>query len=259
MTGTLYLIPNTLGEGDDDALRAVLPEPVRATASRLGYFVGENAKATRAFLKRIGTELPIQQIKIGELNVNTPVHTPTNTSAKTVTHTSVDAIEALLAPLLAGQDGGLVSDAGCPAVADPGALLVRRAHALGIKVVPLVGPSSILLALMASGLDGQRFAFHGYLPTDATERGARLRELEKQSRDQHQTQIFIETPYRNAVMFDALLAQCAPTTAVSFAADLTLGTEEIATRTVSQWRACAAGDRPNLGKRPAIFLLLAKR
>jgi len=259
MTGTLYLIPNTLGEGDDDALRAVLPEPVRATASRLGYFVGENAKATRAFLKRIGTELPIQQIKIGELNVNTPVNTHGNIPVKTGTNTPADAIETLLAPILAGQDGGLVSDAGCPAVADPGALLVRRAHALGIKVVPLVGPSSILLALMASGLDGQRFAFHGYLPTDATERGARLRELEKQSRDQHQTQIFIETPYRNAVMFDALLTQCAPTTAVCFAADLTLGTEEIATRTVAQWRACAQGDRPNLGKRPAIFLLLAKR
>lgn len=271
MTGTLYLIPNTLGEGDEDALRAVLPEPVRATASRLGYFVGENAKATRAFLKRIGTELPIQQIKIGELNVNTPVNTPVNSPANasvssaanaarnTGTKTPADAIEALLAPILAGQDGGLVSDAGCPAVADPGALLVRRAHALGIKVVPLVGPSSILLALMASGLDGQRFAFHGYLPTDATERSARLRELEKQSRDQHQTQIFIETPYRNAVMFEALLAHCAPTTAVCFAADLTLGTEEIATRTVAQWRACASEDRPNLGKRPAIFLLLAKR
>ena len=243
MNGTLYLIPNTLGEGDEDALRAVLPEPVRAIASRLSYFVGENAKATRAFLKRVGTEQPIQHIKIGELNVNTPT----------------DAIEALLAPVIAGQDAGLVSDAGCPAVADPGALLVRRAHTLGIKVVPLVGPSSILLALMASGLDGQRFAFHGYLPTDTTERGLRLRELEKQSRDQHQTQIFIETPYRNAAMFEALLAQCTPTTAVCFAADLTLATEEIATRTVAQWRACALSERPNLGKRPAIFLLLARR
>lgn len=243
MSGTLYLIPNTLGEGDDDALRAVLPEPVRATASRLAYFVGENAKATRAFLKRVQMSRPIQEIQIGELNVNTPAN----------------AIEALLAPIVAGQDGGLVSDAGCPAVADPGALLVRRAHALGIRVVPLVGPSSILLALMASGLDGQRFAFHGYLPTDTAERTQRLRELERQSKEQHQTQIFIETPYRNAPMFAAVLGACQAQTSLCFAADLTLPTEEIATRTVAQWKACADDQRPDLGKRPAIFLLLAGR
>jgi 16S rRNA (cytidine1402-2'-O)-methyltransferase len=242
MSGVLYLIPNTLGEGDDDALRAVLPDPVRARASGLRYFVGENAKATRAFLKRVGTTLPIQQIEIGELNVNTPA----------------TAIDALLAPILAGTDGGLVSDAGCPAVADPGALLVRRAHAKGIRVVPLVGPSSILLALMASGLDGQRFAFHGYLPTAPAERAQKLKELERQSKDQHQTQIFIETPYRNAVMFETLLASCAPHTAVCFAADLTLATEEIATRTVAEWKKCTEAERPDLGKRPAIFLLLAK-
>lgn len=242
MSGTLYLIPNTLGDGDDDALRAVLPAPVRATAARLTYIVGENAKATRAFLKRVGTETPIQQIQIGELNVNTPP----------------DAIDALLAPIVAGTDGGLVSDAGCPAVADPGALLVRRAHALGVRVVPLVGPSSILLALMASGMDGQRFAFHGYLPTGAAERTQKLKELERQSREQHQTQIFIETPYRNAAMFDALLQSCAPQTAVCFAADLTLPTEEIATRSVAEWKKCPADRRPDLGKRPAIFLLLAR-
>jgi 16S rRNA (cytidine1402-2'-O)-methyltransferase len=242
MTGTLYLIPNTLGEGDDDALRAVLPVPVRDVASRLDYFVGENAKATRAFLKRVGTNRPIQQITIAELNVNTPAA----------------AIDHLLAPILQGSDGGLVSDAGCPAVADPGALLVRRAHALGVKVVPLVGPSSILLALMASGLDGQRFAFHGYLPTQPAERAQRLVELERQSRDQHQTQIFIETPYRNAVMFDALLATCAPQTAICFAADLTLATEEIATRTVVEWKKRGEDGRPGLGKRPAIFLMLAR-
>ncbi|MGI4985103.1 MAG: SAM-dependent methyltransferase [Janthinobacterium lividum] len=241
MSGILYLIPNTLGEGDDAALRAVLPEPVRATAARLDYFVGENAKATRAFLKRVGTERPIQQIRIGELNVQTPAN----------------AIDALLAPIIAGSDGGLVSDAGCPAVADPGALLVRRAHACGVRVVPLVGPSSILLALMASGLDGQRFAFHGYLPTDAAQRGQRLRELERQSREQRQTQLFIETPYRNASMFDALLAHCAPQTAICFAADLTLPTEEVATRTVAEWKQCPDAQRPAMGKRPAIFLLLA--
>jgi len=121
--------------------------------------------------------------------------------------TPANAIDALLAPIVAGSDGGLVSDAGCPAVADPGALLVRRAHACGVRVVPLVGPSSILLALMASGLDGQRFAFHGYLPTGAAQRALRLRELERQSREQRQTQLFIETPYRNAAMFEAHIEQ----------------------------------------------------
>jgi 16S rRNA (cytidine1402-2'-O)-methyltransferase len=243
--GTLYLIPNTLGEGDDAALRQVLPDPVRAVAQRLRYIVGENAKATRAFLKRVGTEVPIQDIHITELNVRTQA-TPSDA-----------VLDAMLAPLRDGHDGGLVSDAGCPAVADPGALLVRRAHALGIRVVPLVGPSSILLALMASGLDGQRFAFHGYLPTDATERAQRLRELEKQSRAQHQTQLFIETPYRNAAMLDALLAACAPQTHLCFAADLTLPSEQIVTLTLAQWRALPAAQRPDMGKRPAIFLMLA--
>jgi hypothetical protein len=137
--GTLYLVPNTLGEGDAAMLAAVLPAAVQARAGTLGYYIGENAKTTRAFLKKIGTTRPIQEIDIQELNVNTPA----------------GAIDRLLAPVLAGADAGLVSEAGCPAVADPGALLVRRAHERGVKVVPLVGPSSILLALMASGLNGQ--------------------------------------------------------------------------------------------------------
>lgn len=140
--GTLYLVPNTLGEGDESMLAAVLPAAVQARAGTLGYYIGENAKTTRAFLKKIGTTRPIQEIEISELNVNTPA----------------GAIDRLLAPVLAGADAGLVSEAGCPAVADPGALLVRRAHERGVKVVPLVGPSSILLALMASGLNGQSFA-----------------------------------------------------------------------------------------------------
>jgi len=149
MSGVLYLIPNTLGEGDADALAHVLPEPVRAQAAALAYYIGENAKTTRAFLKKVGTQRPIQEIEVRELNVNTP---PAE-------------IDKLLAPILAGTDAGLVSEAGCPAVADPGALLVRRAHQRGVKVVPFVGPSSILLALMASGMNGQGFTFHGYLPT----------------------------------------------------------------------------------------------
>ncbi|SAK88251.1 tetrapyrrole methylase family protein [Caballeronia hypogeia] len=238
MSGVLYLIPNTLGEGDADALAHVLPEPVRTQAAALAYYIGENAKTTRAFLKKVGTQRPIQEIEVRELNVKTP---PAE-------------IDKLLAPILAGADAGLVSEAGCPAVADPGALLVRRAHQKGVKVVPFVGPSSILLALMASGMNGQSFAFNGYLPVDAAERGKRLRELEQLSRKANQTQIFIETPYRNKAMLDTLIAACAPSTLICVAVDLTLPGETIVTRTAADWKKQAA---PELHKRPAIFLLLA--
>jgi len=237
MSGTLFLIPNTLGEGDAAALAAVIPDPVRAQAARLDYFIGENAKTTRVFLKRVGCEKPIQEIEIRELNVNTPA----------------SEIDGLLAPVLAGKDAGLVSEAGCPAVADPGALLVRRAHQRGVRVVPLVGPSSILLALMASGLNGQSFAFHGYLPVDATQRAKRLHELEQHSRRASQTQLFIETPYRNRALLETLLATCAPSTLICVAVDLTLPSERIVTRPVSEWRA----DLLDLHKRPALFLMLA--
>jgi 16S rRNA (cytidine1402-2'-O)-methyltransferase len=238
MSGILYLIPNTLGEGSADALAAVLPAAVQARASKLAYYIGENAKTTRTFLKKTGTERPIQEVEIRELNINT----------------SASEIERLLAPIHNGMDAGLISEAGCPAVADPGALLVRRAHEQGVKVVPLVGPSSILLALMASGLNGQSFAFHGYLPVDATERAKRLRELEQQSRQMKQTQIFIETPYRNRALLDTLLAICAPSTLVCVAADLTLDTEIIVSRPAANWK---KAPLPDLHKRPAIFLLLA--
>lgn len=239
MSGVLYLIPNALGEGDTAALATVLPASVMARAASLGYFIGENAKSTRAFLKRVGLARPIQEIDIRELNVNTP---PAE-------------IKALLAPILDGADGGLVSEAGCPAVADPGALLVRRAHEHGVKVVPLVGPSSILLALMASGLDGQRFAFHGYLPVDSAERTKTLRELEQRSRKGRETQIFIETPYRNRTLLEALVATCAPSTLLTVAVDLTLESERIATRTASDWKKHAGAF--DMHKRPAIFLILA--
>ncbi|WP_186267995.1 SAM-dependent methyltransferase [Burkholderia gladioli] len=236
--GTLYLIPNTLGEGEAAMLAAVLPAAVQARAASLGYYIGENAKTTRAFLKKVGTGRPIQEIEIRELNVKTPS----------------SEIDRLLAPILAGADGGLVSEAGCPAVADPGALLVRRAHERGVKVVPLVGPSSILLALMASGLNGQTFAFHGYLPVDPAARAKRLRELEQQSRKARETEIFIETPYRNQAMLETLVATCAPSTLICVAADLTLETETILSRSAADWKKAPA---PNLQKRPAIFLLLA--
>lgn len=235
MAGTLYLIPVALGES---VWPAYLPRSSRDVATGLRHFVVENAKSARAELKRLEHPLPLRELAIEQLPEKP---------------TAAD-IDKLLAPLVAGHDLGLMSEAGCPGVADPGALLVRRAHELGCSVRPLVGPSSLLLALMASGLEGQRFAFHGYLPAREPERGRRIGELEAESRKLAQTQLFIETPYRNAALFDALLAGCRPQTLLCVASDLTLPTESIATRRVADWR---KAQRPDLDKRPTVFLLLA--
>ncbi len=244
MLGTLYLIPNVLGEG---ALDAVIPNPVRARTASLQYFIAENAKSARAFLKLVGTTHPLrqslQETHISELNVNTPA----------------EQLPALLAPLLQGHDVGLLSEAGVPAVADPGADIVRLAHREGITVKPLVGPSSLLLALMASGLNGQSFAFHGYLPTDADARATRLRQLEQRSRQERQTQMFIETPYRNEAMLQAMAASCASTTLICIATDLTLDTELVRTTSAQQWqKEIASGKMPAFRKRPTVFLMLAQ-
>lgn len=163
-------------------------------------------------------------------------------------------LDTLLTPVLAGIDVGLMSEAGCPAVADPGALLVRRAHERGIRVVPMVGPSSLLLSLMASGLNGQSFAFHGYLPVDEEARNRRIRELEAESSRFSRTQLFIETPYRNDRMFEALRTTCKPETRLCVARDLTLDSEWITTRRIAEWKKAAA---PDLAKRPTVFLILA--
>lgn len=235
MSGTLWLLPVALG---DTPWQNYLPAATRETACRLTRFVAENAKTARAELKRIGHPVPLRDLAIEQLPA-----TPTPAD-----------IERLLAPLRAGCDIGLMSEAGCPAVADPGALLVRRAHELGLIVRPLVGPSSLLLALMASGLDGQRFAFHGYLPAREPERGARIAELEKESARLQQTQIFIETPYRNRAMFNALLLNCRPKTRLCLATDLTLSSEHIVTHCIADWKAAPALD---VDKRPTVFLLLA--
>ncbi len=242
MSGILYLIPNTLGKRDEtDPLPDVIPAGVQQIAAGLDYLVAENAKTARAFLKKLGETCPlarpIQQIDIRELNVNT----------------RDDALAALLAPIREGRDGGLLSEAGVPAVADPGANLVRLAHARGVRVRPLVGPSSILLAVMGSGLNGQSFAFNGYLPVDAGERAQRLRELEQLSRKAHQTQVWIETPYRNGPLLEAMRQHCAGSTMLSIAVDLTLPSEAIVTLPISEWRP----ERLDLHKRPAIFSLLA--
>jgi 16S rRNA (cytidine1402-2'-O)-methyltransferase len=233
MPGRLLLVPNLLG--------VVLPErvlPARTieTARALRHFVAENAKVARAFLKTIATTAPLQSIAIAELNEHTPD----------------DAVTALLAPARAGHDLGLVSDAGCPAVADPGARLVAAAHRAGIPVVPLVGPSALLLALMASGLNGQGFTFHGYLPAKTEPRLAALRRLDAEARRTGTTQLFIEAPYRNAAMIDGARSVCGTDLMLVVAADLTLPTEEIVALPIAGWR---KRDGAQFHNRPAIFLL----
>ena len=236
--GTLYLIPVALGE--TTPWSAFLPTQTQAIAAGLRRFVVETARAARAHLKQLDYPHPLRETDIRELPADGPG--------------AAAALDALLAPALTGEDIGLMSDAGCPAVADPGARLVARAHALGIRVAPLVGPSSILLGLMGSGLNGQSFAFHGYLPVGEGERDASLRTLEDESRKLGRTQIFIETPYRNERMLDALLKLLKPDTRLCIACDLNTANETLLTRSVRDWR---KAGRPALARRPALFLLLA--
>lgn len=235
MTGTLYLIPVPLGPvSPQDNLHPNILRTIRP----LTHFVVEQAKTARAFLKAAGTDLPLQELHLEELNE----------------HTKAGELDRLLAPLHAGHDLGLLSEAGCPAVADPGANLVALAQRANIRVVPLVGPSSLLLALMASGLNGQRFAFLGYLPAKELDRNKALRELEAESRKYQQTQLFIETPYRNRAMFDAILQTCQPGSRLCIATDLTLPGESIRTRTIAQWK---KETPPDFERRPTVFLILA--
>jgi 16S rRNA (cytidine1402-2'-O)-methyltransferase len=227
----LYAIPTPLGSSPAESLPAPALERIRS----LKDFVAESAKSARAFLSAAGCKP--REVSIVELSE----------------HTATADVPGLLQPLRDGRALGLLSEAGCPAIADPGALLVEAAHGEGFRVVPLIGPSSITLALMASGLEGQRFAFCGYLPRDAGERARRIRELEARSRKEHETEIFIETPYRNDALLSALLEGCAPTTRLCVAADLTLASESISTKTIADWRRTP----PTIGKRPAVFLLLS--
>lgn len=233
--GTLYLVPTMLGASE---VAAAIPAAVQQRVRTIGYFIAEEPKRARAFLKALGHPIPLAAIRIEKLDPSP----------------SAERLSELLAPLVEGADAGVVADAGAPAVADPGALLVRRAHELSIRVAPLVGPSAILLALMASGLEGQRFAFHGYLPVDERALKAHLHSLEAASRRERRTEVFIETPYRNDRLLRAIVETCAPDTLLSVAAELSLATESIVTRTVGEW----SGARRELGKRPAVFLLLAQ-
>jgi 16S rRNA (cytidine1402-2'-O)-methyltransferase len=250
LPGALVLVPNTLDFGADAevALDVLLPRAVIARAAGLAHWVAENAKTARALLKRVDAIVPLscalQAIDIRELP----------RPRKGGGATAPADLAPLLAPALAGRDIGLVSEAGMPAVADPGAALVAAAHAAGIAVQPLVGPSALLLALAASGLDGQSFAFVGYLPVDAAARAARIRELEARSRRLHQTQIAIETPYRNAALLAALVEHLQPATLLSVASALTQPTQHCTTRAVRDWR----GARALLPERvPAVFLFQA--
>jgi 16S rRNA (cytidine1402-2'-O)-methyltransferase len=234
--GTLFLIPCTLG---DTSPEQVLPLHVIEVARKLSNFVVEQPKAARQFLSALKTEQPIQSLQFATLNE----------------HTAPNELSNLLAPLLGGNDVGIISEAGCPGIADPGAALVNLAHHHGIRVVPLVGPSSILLALMASGLNGQCFSFHGYLPIKEMERKKAIAMLEAESIRRNQTQLFIETPYRNDRMFSALLAQCRPDTLLCIATEITLPGEQILTFPIARWKSQSV---PQLNKRPSMFLMLGK-
>lgn len=221
---------------DDGDMARVLPEYNADIVRSINYFVVENLRTGRRFLSRVGMGRPIDTLKMAELNE----------------HTAPAEVEALIAPILAGENCAMISEAGCPGVADPGAALAALCHRHGVRVVPLVGPSSILLALMASGMNGQSFAFNGYLPVKPPERQRALRNLERRARSEHQSQIFIEAPYRNRQMLEAIVASCAPDTRVTVAVDITAESERIVTRTVAEWRRAMPDD---LHKRPAIFII----
>jgi 16S rRNA (cytidine1402-2'-O)-methyltransferase len=232
MKGTLYLIPSTLGE---DSPMNVLPPVIPQVIENLKHFIVEDLKTARRFLKKINRAIVIDELTFQILNEHTPA----------------EDIPLLLAPLTEGKDVGLLSEAGLPCVADPGSTIVGLAHENGIKVVPLTGPSSIFLALMASGFNGQNFVFHGYLPVDKRERIQKIRELETAAYQKNQTQIFIETPYRNNQMLEALVQACKPETKICIAVDLTLGSEKIILSTAKRLNL----NRPEINKKPAVFLV----
>ncbi len=233
--GVLYLIPTTLGENEP---LEVLPLSVKKTVIDLTEFIVENEKSARRFLKKIGIRVPQDKLVLHILNK----------------YTEADERDRFLDGLLMGRNIGLLSEAGMPAIADPGSEIVKVAHKQGFRVVPLVGPSSILLGLTASGMNGQNFAFVGYLPIDKKERKHRIKQLERRSREDGQTQIFIETPYRNHKLIDDLLGNLAPATRLCLAANITMSSEFIQTHKVEDWGRLGI---PDLHKIPCIFLIQA--
>ena len=247
--GTLFLVPAPLDFGctPEVPLSEVMPQATLATAAQLTHWVGENAKTTRAYLKRINALVPLaqplQQMSIVELPRE--VH-------KRGDHQGEFDARPLLAPALEGHDMGLVSEAGMPAIADPGASVVRAAHQLGVAVVPLVGPISLMLALAASGLNGQNFAFVGYLPQDSAERSVRLRSLSQLVQQSGQTQMFIETPYRNAALFQALLSELPGQARLAVCSGLTLPHQQVRCQTVQAWKSQPVPPDKNT---PCVFLI----
>lgn len=230
--GTLYLIPITLG---DTPTNQVIPEFNNSIINEIDIYIVENIKTARRFLKKAGIIKPINELTFYELNKRT----------------DEAEIPQFIKPLLEGKNVGILSEAGCPGVADPGAEAVAVAQQKGIKVVPLVGPSSILLALMASGFNGQSFCFNGYLPKDQKDRVRKLKDLERAVKSRNQTQLFIETPYRNNHVFEDVLKHCFETTKLCIAVDITLPTEQITTKTIAEWKKI----KINLQKRPCMFLI----
>jgi 16S rRNA (cytidine1402-2'-O)-methyltransferase len=233
--GTLYFIPVSLG---DDRISRILPADVISIAHSIDEFIVENEKTARHFLSAIKHPKPIRELQFKTLNE----------------HTQEKELPNLLASLSAGRNVGLMSEAGCPGIADPGAKLASLAHRKNIRVAPLVGPSSILLSLMASGLNGQRFTFFGYLPTDKLARIQALKEIESQSKKLQETQIFIETPYRNMHMLEDILKECHGQTKLCIACNVSLDSEFIQTKSIQEWK---IAPLPDLHKKPTVFLLLA--
>lgn len=231
--GKIYLLPTPIG---DTPARDVLPEPNFTVMDRLSYFIVEDTRSARRFLSRAGVQRPIDSLRFAELNEHTPPET----------------VPELLTPVLGGEDAGVLSEAGVPGVADPGADLVALAHAHGVQVVPLVGPSSIILAMMASGLNGQSFAFNGYLPIRQPEREQAIRRFEKRARTEGQSQLFIEAPYRNRKLFADFLAACDENTRLTVAADILQPDQLILTRRIGEWKRL---PEPEIHKRPALFVL----
>jgi 16S rRNA (cytidine1402-2'-O)-methyltransferase len=233
--GLLHLIPVTLGDTSDCSS---LPPSAIHAARELDYFLAENEKSARQFLKNIAHPRALRELRIERFDKDGD---------------PARAAE-LLQPLLAGRSAGILSEAGSPAIADPGALLVAAAHRLNIRVIPHVGPSAILLALMASGFNGQRFAFQGYLPVPADECRRAIAARERESRAQDMTQIFIETPYRNDALLRAFVETCTDNSRLCVASDLTLAGESVRSATVAEWKA----EKPEIGRRPSVFLLYAR-
>ncbi len=230
--GTLYMIPITLG---DTAVNKVIPEFNNELINEIDVYVVENIKTARRFLKKAGIKKEISELTFFELNKRT----------------RITDLPTFLKPIKNGENVGVLSEAGCPGVADPGADIVALAQQQNMKVVPLVGPSSILLALMASGFNGQSFCFNGYLPKDQKDRTRKIKELEKAAKNKQQTQLFIETPFRNTHVIEDITKNCFSTTKLCIAVDITLPTEQIYTKTVEEWKT----TKINLQKRPCIFLI----